>query len=191
MSAMNGHWGPGPLRGLASATRQLRGCWWSMAGVSLLCNLLSTAAVVPLVGLLLRWLVARSGQVAVADVEIAGFLFTTAPGIVALLLISALLLAVTAFEQACMLNIALSPQGRARVSVRAACAQAAARAGSILRFAARLVIRLLVLLAPFAAVAGLIYWALLRRYDINYYLGDRPPQFWVALSLVALDLLAL
>ena len=52
-------------------------------------------------------------------------------------------------------------------------------------------IRLLLLLAPFAALAGLIYWGLLRRYDINYYLSHRPPVFWAALSLAALDLLAL
>lgn len=182
---------PGALRALAMASRELRACWWSMAGVSVLCSLLSTAAIMPLVGILLRWLVARSGQVAVADADIASFLFTTVPGIVTLVVIGALLLAMTAFEQACMLNIALAPRDRDGLSVRAACARAAARAGAILRLAALLVIRLLLLLAPFAAIAGLIFLALLRRYDINYYLGDRPPQFWIALALVALNLLAL
>ena len=111
MSAMNGQWSPGALRGLAIAIRQLRGCWWRMAGVSLLCSLLSTAAVVPLVGVLLRWLVARTGQVAVADVDIADFLFATGPGIVALILIGALLLAATAFEQACSSTARMSAAG--------------------------------------------------------------------------------
>ena len=173
------------------ALRELRACWWPMAGASLLCSLLSAAAVMPLTGVLLRWLVARSGQVAVADADIASFLFTTGPGIVALVLIGALLLAATAFEQACLLNLALCPDNRARTSVWFALARAATRAGAILLLATRLVVRVLMLLAPFAVMAGLIWWELLRQYDINYYLSYRPPVFWVALSLAALDLLAL
>jgi glycerophosphoryl diester phosphodiesterase len=191
MQAIDGRREPGALRGLALAFRELRGHWWRMAGVSLFCSLLSVAAVMPLVGLLLRWFVARTGRVAVADVDIAGFLFTTAPGIVALVLIGALLLAAIAFEQACMVNLALSPGSRSGTSVRAAIAHAVSRAGAIFALAMRLVVRMLLLLAPFAAIGGLIWWALLGRYDINYYLAHRPGEFWAALLLAALDLLVL
>jgi glycerophosphoryl diester phosphodiesterase len=171
--------------------RRLPECWWSMAWASLLCTLFSSAVVVPLVGLLLRWLVARSGQAAVADVDIASFLFESWPGAVALVLVSALLLAAMAFEQSCLLNLALSSRPRSPGSVRAAVAAAAARAGSILRLAVRIVVRLLALAVPFAVIAAAIYWYLLRRYDINFYLSDRPPVFWAALALAALNLLGL
>jgi glycerophosphoryl diester phosphodiesterase len=191
MTAAEQRQGPGVARELAGAIRQLRPDWMAMAGTSLLCSLLATAAVVPVVGLLLRWLVALSGRVAVADVDIVSFLFTTPSGVVALVLISALLVALAAFEQSCMMILALSHQQGAVLRVRAAFALATTRAPAILRLTTGLVIRLLVLLAPFIAVAGCIYWALLREYDINFYLGRRPPAFWAACGLVGLDLLAL
>ncbi len=191
MTAAGERPGPGVARALAGVIRQLGPAWLAMAGASLLCSLLATAAVVPLVGVLLRWLVALSGRLAVADVDIASFLFTTRSGVVALVLVSALLVALAAFEQSCMMILALSHQQGAMLRVRAAFALAATRVPAILRLTIRLVIRLLVLLAPFAAVAGCIYWALLRQYDINFYLGRRPPAFWVACALLALDLLAL
>ena len=43
-----------------------------------------------------------------------------------------------------------------------------------------MVVRVLAGLLPFARRRGLVYWALLRRHDINYYLSQRPPEFWVA-----------
>jgi glycerophosphoryl diester phosphodiesterase len=53
------------------------------------------------------------------------------------------------------------------------------------RVALNLVVRLLLLVLPFAAVLGLTYVLLLRRYDINFYLTDRPSAFYAAAAIGA------
>ena len=51
--------------------------------------------------------------------------------------------------------------------------------------------RVLAGLLPFGLAGGLVYFALLRHHDINYYLARRPAEFWVAAVLVAALLAAL
>ena len=181
----------GALRALVDTFRRLRPVWVPMAGTSLLCSVIAAGVVLPLAGLLLRWLIAHSGAPAVADADIALFLLTTWPGFVALVLIGALAIAVAAIEQACLMGIALAWERGVVLRVREACAFGARRVGAITRLATVLMIRLLILILPFAAVAGAVYWALLRQYDINFYLARRPPAFWVAAVALGLDALAL
>ena len=40
-------------------------------------------------------------------------------------------------------------------------------------------------LLPFAAAIGVVYWTLMRDHDINFYLSQRPPSFWAAVSIAA------
>jgi glycerophosphoryl diester phosphodiesterase len=54
-----------------------------------------------------------------------------------------------------------------------------------------MVIRVLLCIAPFAAALVLIYVLLLSDYDINYYLSNRPPVFWLAGILAGLVVLIL
>ncbi len=49
--------------------------------------------------------------------------------------------------------------------------------GSVFLLTARLVARVLAIVAPFGALAALVYWQLLTEFDINYYLSERPPAF--------------
>jgi glycerophosphoryl diester phosphodiesterase len=39
--------------------------------------------------------------------------------------------------------------------------------------------------APFLLVIGAIYYFLLTNHDINYYLAEKPPEFWTAVGLAA------
>ena len=48
-----------------------------------------------------------------------------------------------------------------------------------------MILRLLAGLVPFVLAAGLVYLALLREHDINYYLSQRPREFVIAAGLVA------
>ncbi len=165
---------------LSRAWTELRSCWRTLAGTALMFTALATALLLPLIGLFLRVLIARTHGSAVADVDIAWFFLTSGPGIVALLLVSALLGAVTALEQACLMSVGLGQEGGTTLRIRDAFAHSAARALPILGLTLRLVIRLLILTAPFALIIVAAYWALLRRYDINFYLTARPPEFWAA-----------
>ena len=58
-------------------------------------------------------------------------------------------------------------------------------------FAVRLVVRVLLLTLPFLAVGGAIAWVLLTEYDINYYLSERPSEFWIAAAVIGLLALAM
>lgn len=55
----------------------------------------------------------------------------------------------------------------------------------MLRFSLGLLLRVLGIVLPFIlAMAVVAYW-LLRDYDINYYLTNRPPQALLAATLIA------
>jgi len=181
----------GTLVALAEIFRRLGPVWVPMAGTSLLCSVIATGVVMPVISLMLRWLIARSGAPAVADADIASFFLLSWPGFAALVLGSALLIAAAALEQTCLLAIALAWERGSVLRVGEAMGFGARRAFLILRLTTVLVVRLLVLVLPFAAVAAAVYWMLLRQYDINFYLTRHPPAFWVAALLMGLDALAL
>jgi glycerophosphoryl diester phosphodiesterase len=65
-----------------------------------------------------------------------------------------------------------------------------ARLPRLLWAAAQMVMRLLLLLLPFAVVLGAIAWFFISEHDINFYLAARPPEFWTAIVL-AFPVLAL
>src|SRR5262249_25913959 len=80
----------------------------AFAQIDILYKAIAFAIPTPLIGLLLKRLIARSGRTAIADVDIALFFFTTKPGVVALLLISGLIVAVSALEQTCLMAVGLA-----------------------------------------------------------------------------------
>ena len=171
-------------RVLATAWADLRSCWRCMTGTALLCYALAAVVMLPLIGGLVRLLIARTSSSAVVDVDIVWFLFSTAPGLVALILVTALAVAVTAVEQACLMSVGLAQARGGSLRVRDAFAHGTARAAPILRLTVLLVVRLMLLIIPFAVAIGTTYWALLRQYDINYYLTHRPTEFWTAATII-------
>ena len=170
---------------VSDAFRDLRGSWRALALTDLAYKLVSFALLTPATLLLLRWAMARTGTAVVADVEIASFFLTTRPGILSLILGGAILTGITALEMACLMAIGLAAVNGRELNVRGALAFGASRALLVLRLTANMVARLLVGLLPFAAAIGLVYWTLMRDHDINFYLSQRPPSFWAAVSIAA------
>src|SRR5262249_57455070 len=105
-------WGRAGLFLRWSTTRFWRG-WVAFAEIDILYKAIAFAILSPLIGLLFKLLIARSGRTAIADVDIALFFFTTRPGVIALFLISGLIVAVSALEQASLMAVALL-RGRGR-----------------------------------------------------------------------------
>jgi len=165
--------------------------WRELAATDILYKAIAFALLTPLITVLFRLLVRRTGSTAVADVDIALFFFTTKSGSLALILVGGLLIAVTALEQACLMSIVLSALRGARPRVRDAFAHAAKRSQAVLRLTAQLVVRVLVLVAPFVAGIGATYWALLSGHDINFYLTNRPPAFLGAVAIAGVIALGL
>ncbi len=148
---------------------------------------LSLVLFAPLIGLSSRLLLKLSGQTALADQDIAYFLLSPF-GLIGLTLFASLLIAILAFEQAAFMRIALLAMQGKQCSPLEALLFIAARTHKLLLFTARLVVRVLILALPLLAVAALIAWYLITDYDINFYLTEKPPEFWKAAILIGIVL---
>ncbi len=144
----------------------------------------------PLAGIVGQTLLHLYGQPALADMEIAWFLLSPF-GMLALILFSALLITIAAFEQATMITISAGTLQGLRIDTRQALYSTARHAPGIFSFVARLVVRVLIMSLPFLAAAAAIAWFLLTDHDINYYLAARPPVFLAAAGAIGLVLLTL
>lgn len=160
-----------------------RASWPRLLAVDVLYAMAAFVVLTPLAGLALTGVLRLSGQPALSDLDI--LLFVLRPvGLVAVVLLAGLALAIAALQQACLMAIGFgAAQGHA-VSVRAAVVHGAKRAAGIFRVALRVAAVVLLIAAPFAAAAGVTYLSLLGEFDINYYLTERPPAFWMAAAVV-------
>ena len=168
------------------ATDDLRGAWRSLAKTDLAYALLAFAVLMPATSGLLYALRASTSSRVMADVDIAYFFLTTPAGIATLVLGSTLIAAIMALQAACLMAIGLGSAQGVVLNATGALRFGAARALNVLLLAAHMVLRVLAGLVPFVLAAGLAYLALLRDFDINYYLARRPPQFWTAAGIAAL-----
>ena len=169
-----------------SAIADLRRAWRSLAVTDIAYKLLAFAFLMPATSLLLYALRAGTSNRVVADVDIAFFFLTTPVGITTLILGASLIAAIGALESACLMAVGLGATAGLMLNGTGALRFGAAHALNVLRLALRMVVRVLAGLAPFLLVAGLVYFTLLREYDINYYLAQHPPQFWAAAGIIGL-----
>lgn len=176
------------------ATEAVRGfvhSWRSLAIADLAYKAVAFALLTPATLLFLRWLLSRTHKSVVADADILLVFVTTRAGVLALVLGGAILLAITALEIACLMAIGLAAAKGRPINARSAFVFAATRAPHVLALTAHIVVRVVALLLPFLAATGLVYVALLRGHDINFYLAQRPPAFIAAVALVGVILAAL
>ncbi|MEW2917868.1 glycerophosphodiester phosphodiesterase [Ruegeria sp. ANG10] len=146
-------------------------------------RLLLVALIAPGVAITVNLAVSLSNQTALTDQAIAAFILSPAGFIAAVAVLSLFLLAeVFVFSvMAASLRMGESDPWRAGSS---AIGLILSRLPALFGFAVRFVLRVLLLVLPFAVVAALIAWWTLTEYDINYYLTFHPPSFWVAVVLI-------
>jgi glycerophosphoryl diester phosphodiesterase len=173
-----------------TSLHRLRQEWQQVFTTHLAYTVLGFVMFAPLLGLLGRLLLKFSDKPALADQDIAWFLLSP-PGIVALVLLTALLITIAGFQQATLMTLGAGKGQGVHLGTVNALRFTAAYARFIFSFALRLVVRVLLLTLPFLAIAGAIAWLLLTDYDINYYLNEQPPIFWVAAISIGLLLLAM
>ncbi len=154
--------------------------------VHILVTAISAALIGPLTASAIRLAIGLSGKPALTDMEIARF-FLTPAGLLCLVFAASLLIVLASLELAALLWLLA---GGGKDAVFGSLKKVASLFPRLLWVAAQLVVRLLVLLAPFAVLLGAIAWIYLREHDINYYLTARPPEFWraIILSLPVLSL---
>ena len=164
--------------------------WQQVFMTHLAYTVLGFLLLAPLVGLVSRLLLELSGRTALADQDIAYYLLSPT-GATSLILIAALLMAIRGLECASLMAVgAATSRGRGLGTI-GALRFALARAPSILVFAAWLVVRVLVIVLPFLAVAAAVAWLLITDHDINYYLSERPLAFWWAAAAILLVLVVM
>jgi glycerophosphoryl diester phosphodiesterase len=125
-------------------------------------------------------LIASSGRSAVANADIARFLITPA-GILTFFMLAFCFVLGTMLEHVGVIAIAACHLGGRQATVAETFSSIKAVLVRLASFGVAKLSMLALLCAPFVVLAGLSYVALLSGHDINYYLTDRPPSWYVAL----------
>jgi glycerophosphoryl diester phosphodiesterase len=168
----------------------LRRSYWSLFLTGLLYRIIEFTILAPLVAGLAGLFFAASGRLIVANEEIAAF-FLHPIGLFALIVIAACSLALIALEQACLMPLWFKTDTVILKRVWSTVKHALSRTIEIIELALRIVLRIIFYSLPFVLLSVLIFYALLTRHDINYYLTNRPPEFIFAIiggSLLAVGL---
>lgn len=163
----------------------LRRCWRESLRFHVLLRVAAFAIAAPLFTLAFRALVAASGDRVLSNYDIAAFLLSPAGlllAVAAAVLGAALLLA----ELAGFTYIAAARLDGRSATLGETLAFLAGRAPVLVGLAARLCLRIVLIVLPFALAAGLAARAVLGAHDINYFLSEQPPEWQQALRLAAI-----
>ena len=151
-------------------------------------KLLEAWLFVPAVALVLAAILAGAGHVAVSNRDILDFLLTPA-GLLYAALFGSLAAALLLVEQAGIMVLTSLTGSVERPPLKETLRAAFGRTLHIVPLGAIMVGLLALAFLPFVLLAFLTYRVLLQH-DINFYLEDRPPLFWLAVGIGVLLLLA-
>ncbi len=175
---------------LASILHDGRSCWKELAITEILYAVVAFVLLTPLVGILFELFVGMSGSTVLADADIL-FFFLHPLGWCALIVVGGVWIGTSALELTALMTIASGAMEKKRVRVRPALQFVVNHGWAVVRLTGRMVALSLLMLSPFLAAGGLVYATLLTEFDINYYLREKPPVFWVATVLIGVDALAM
>jgi glycerophosphoryl diester phosphodiesterase len=172
---------------LVESLRDFRRAWAQLILTDLLGRVLAIVVLTPLVGLLLKVFLATTATGVVTDGAIVDFLLHPT-GLAALLVVGAVSLGILFAETGQLMVIGFACIEDRRATWFDALKYAFGRVGALIDLAWFAVVRLLLISLPFLVAVGALYWFLLRAYDINYYLTQKPPEFLAAVVIAGLVL---
>jgi glycerophosphoryl diester phosphodiesterase len=172
---------------IRAVTQSVKSSWKALVLTDILFKAIAFILLTPLVSLVFRGFLAVSGRTVLADVDIANFLLHPI-GWATLIVVGGASVGLLAIEQSALMTISLAATYQKKLGVLATMRFIAGKMSGILQIATRMVARTLILAAPFIAIGGGIYLSLLTDHDINYYLSEKPPRFWIAVVLIGADL---
>jgi glycerophosphoryl diester phosphodiesterase len=173
----------------ASVWHDFCGAWGELAVFEAVFKLLEAWLFVPAVAVVLSAVLSWTGHVAVSNRDLVDFLLSP-PGLLCAALFGTAAVAVLLFEPAGIMVLAARADSAGRPPLRQTLAAAFLMPLRVVKLGAVKLALLALTFAPFVLLAVLIYGIFLSRHDINHYLKDRPPAFWVAAAISALLLLA-
>ena len=164
------------------AARNFRSSWRSLFLTDVVFKVVAFILLTPLASFLFRVLLAASGNAVLSDADIL-FFFLGPLGWLCLIAVGAVWLGIIALEQASLTAVVCASDAERRLPTLDALRFAAVKAMRVLQLTARIVALSCLAIAPFLAVAAVVYFALLTEYDINFYLQEQPPAFTAAVGI--------
>ncbi len=171
------------IHSLQTIWHTVRANWRNALATHVLGTLIAYVVLAPLASLLLNIAVSRSGNTALSDQEILFFVLTPF-GLVSLVLLSAVALTVITFKHAALMTIIEASYRGQRISYVDALLFISRRSLQILLLGMMMVVKVLLYLLPLLGISWLAFGFFMSEHDINYYLTDKPPEFWYAAALV-------
>jgi len=170
---------------IADIGRQFLANWTRFLSIHLVVSVLVFTVLTPAAGVLLRLAVSLSGSAALSDQDILFFILSPA-GFVSLLVLGSVFSIIVFLEHAALLVVGQSISAGSQVSMVQALLFLAGRSARLFRLALQVLMRVLLNLLPFVLLIYLLYLWLVSKYDINYYLAERPPEWRLAVALGAI-----
>jgi glycerophosphoryl diester phosphodiesterase len=170
--------GPEPILTWRRAILAVARAWKPLICYEILVSAFATMAVGPLILAVSYRLIEFSGEPILGNSELAAFLLSPI-GILALVLGLSLTLGLLLIQYSGLILLIDSVLRENPTSVRRVVWEIGAAAPRLCGLAVIQTICAVLAALPFLGLAGLTYWLLLSA-DINYYLAERPPRFWLA-----------
>lgn len=156
--------------------------WRPLVLYEALMSWLITAALGPLALAFSYRLIELSGETALGNADLARFLLSPL-GIVALVLGAGLSIGLLLIEYSGLILLTDAAVHGNPLTLWQLISAIAVAAPRLLVLAVAQWGGALLAALPLAALAGATYWLLLSGTDINFYLTERPPRFWLALAV--------
>jgi glycerophosphoryl diester phosphodiesterase len=170
---------------LLEARSDFRRTWPQLLLTDLFSRMIVVVALTPIVGLLIKVFLLQTDDGVLSDTDIAVFLFHPI-GITALLIVCAVSLGVLFAQQGVLMVVGFGAVEDRRMTWLDSMRYVARYALELVKLAGHVIVRLLLISAPFLAGVGGVYLLFLNKHDINFYLVDKPPEFWWAIAIAGL-----
>ena len=167
---------------IRQAADDIRAAFLPLLGFDLIVAVFSALVFTPLIAWMFRRLIASTGKAVLSDMEIASFLLSPF-GIVALVLMLVLLLALGIVSSAGFMQILLAQIRGRQASIVATLVSTLHRLPQIAGLIALIVGIALAIAVPFLIGVAVFALPLITEFDINFYLAEKPPEFWQAIGI--------
>ena len=156
----------------------------TMISTVLTFRLIALAILTPALGLLTNLVVSLSSQSALTDQDIARFLLTPVGSIAAIGVLS-IVIVISVLGFALITLVIHNDIPEVLNALHTGARVLIGRLRALFIYALLLILRIMAITAPFAVVGLLVAKRYLTQFDINFYLTNRPPEFFFAASVIA------
>ena len=170
---------------LLEARSDFRRTWPQLLLTDLFSRIIVVVALTPIVGLLIKVFLLQTDDGVLSDTDIVVFLLHPI-GITALLIVCAVSLGVLFAQQGVLMVVGFGAVEDRRMTWLDSIRYVTRYAFELVKLAGHVIVRLLLISAPFLAGVGGVYLLFLNKHDINFYLVDKPPEFWWAIAIAGL-----